>query len=83
MAIIDFVKPDKVVMLESNDFAGSFEFRPLEPGFGITIGTFGEGTKVAKFLCRLGILMHKHIGHTNVVDAPFVKVRRPHQLHHC
>ena len=38
MAILDFVKPDKVVMLESNDFAGSFEFRPLEPGFGITIG---------------------------------------------
>jgi len=38
MAIIDFVKPDKVVMLESNDSQGSFEFRPLEPGFGITIG---------------------------------------------
>jgi DNA-directed RNA polymerase subunit alpha len=38
MAIIDFVKPDKVIMLESNDFTGSFEFRPLEPGFGITIG---------------------------------------------
>jgi len=38
MAILDFVKPDKVVMLESNDFAGTFEFRPLEPGFGITIG---------------------------------------------
>ncbi len=38
MAILDFVKPDKVVMLESNDFTGSFEFRPLEPGFGITIG---------------------------------------------
>ena len=38
MAIIDFVKPDKVVMLDSNDFSGSFEFRPLEPGFGITIG---------------------------------------------
>jgi DNA-directed RNA polymerase subunit alpha len=38
MAILDFVKPDKVVMLESNDFIGSFEFRPLEPGFGITIG---------------------------------------------
>jgi len=38
MAILDFVKPDKVVMLESNDFAGAFEFRPLEPGFGITIG---------------------------------------------
>ncbi len=38
MAILDFVKPDKVVMLESNDSHGSFEFRPLEPGFGITIG---------------------------------------------
>ena len=38
MAILDFVKPDKVIMLESNDFTGSFEFRPLEPGFGITIG---------------------------------------------
>ena len=38
MAILDFVKPDKVVMLDSNDFSGSFEFRPLEPGFGITIG---------------------------------------------
>ncbi|MFY7708664.1 MAG: DNA-directed RNA polymerase subunit alpha [Flavobacteriales bacterium] len=38
MAILDFVKPDKVVMLESNDFTGSFEFRPLEPGFGITVG---------------------------------------------
>ncbi|MFM7104212.1 MAG: DNA-directed RNA polymerase subunit alpha, partial [Flavobacteriales bacterium] len=38
MAIIDFVKPDKVIMLEGDDFNGSFEFRPLEPGFGITIG---------------------------------------------
>ena len=38
MAILDFVKPDKVVMLEANDYTGSFEFRPLEPGFGITIG---------------------------------------------
>jgi DNA-directed RNA polymerase subunit alpha len=38
MAIIDFVKPDKVIMLEGNDFTGSFEFRPLEPGFGITVG---------------------------------------------
>jgi len=38
MAILDFQKPDKVIMIESNDFHGSFEFRPLEPGFGITIG---------------------------------------------
>lgn len=38
MAILDFQKPDKVIMVESNDFRGQFEFRPLEPGFGITIG---------------------------------------------
>jgi len=38
MAILAFQKPDKVIMIESNDFKGQFEFRPLEPGFGITIG---------------------------------------------
>ena len=38
MAILAFQKPDKVIMLEANDFYGKFEFRPLEPGFGITIG---------------------------------------------
>ena len=38
MAILTFQKPDKVVMLESNEFFGKFEFRPLEPGFAITIG---------------------------------------------
>jgi len=38
MAILDFQKPDKVIMLESDDFKGTFEFRPLEPGYGITIG---------------------------------------------
>jgi DNA-directed RNA polymerase subunit alpha len=38
MAILDFQKPDKVVMIDSNEFKGQFEFRPLEPGFGITIG---------------------------------------------
>lgn len=38
MAILDFQQPDKVIMLESNDFTGSFEFRPLEPGYGITVG---------------------------------------------
>ena len=38
MAILAFQKPDKVVMLEANDKFGKFEFRPLEPGFGITIG---------------------------------------------
>ncbi len=38
MAILDFQKPDKVVMIDSSDYSGSFEFRPLEPGYGITIG---------------------------------------------
>mgnify|MGYP006319887075 CR=1 FL=1 len=38
MAILSFQKPDKVVMLESDDFRGQFEFRPLEPGYGVTIG---------------------------------------------
>jgi len=38
MAILDFQKPDKVIMIESDAFNGQFEFRPLEPGYGITIG---------------------------------------------
>jgi len=38
MAILAFQKPDKVIMVESDQFRGVFEFRPLEPGFGVTIG---------------------------------------------
>jgi DNA-directed RNA polymerase subunit alpha len=38
MAILDFQKPDKVIMLNSDERKGEFEFRPLEPGYGITIG---------------------------------------------
>ena len=38
MAILNFQKPDKVVMIDSSDFEGKFEFRPLEPGYGLTIG---------------------------------------------
>lgn len=38
MAILAFQKPDKVIMLDSSDTFGRFEFRPLEPGFGMTIG---------------------------------------------
>jgi len=38
MAILAFQKPDKVVMIEADDFQGVFEFRPLEPGYGITVG---------------------------------------------
>ncbi len=38
MAILAFQKPEKVIMLEATNQYGKFEFRPLEPGFGITIG---------------------------------------------
>jgi DNA-directed RNA polymerase subunit alpha len=38
MPILDFQRPDKVVLLEADDKFGKFEFRPLEPGYGITIG---------------------------------------------
>lgn len=38
MAILAFQKPDKVVMTSSNEVEGEFEFKPLEPGYGITIG---------------------------------------------
>ena len=38
MAILAFQKPDKVIMIQENAFSGKFEFRPLEPGYGITIG---------------------------------------------
>lgn len=38
MAILAFQKPDRVIMLESDSMFGKFEFRPLEPGYGITIG---------------------------------------------
>ncbi|MDR0795370.1 MAG: DNA-directed RNA polymerase subunit alpha [Tannerella sp.] len=38
MAILAFQKPDNVLMLEADNFYGKFEFRPLEPGYGITIG---------------------------------------------
>ena len=38
MAILAFQKPEKVIMIESDEFHGVFEFRPLEPGYGMTIG---------------------------------------------
>ncbi len=38
MAILAFQKPDKVIMLEADNQFGRFEFRPLEPGYGITVG---------------------------------------------
>lgn len=38
MSILNFQKPDKIIMQKSDEFVGTFEFRPLEPGFGQTIG---------------------------------------------
>ena len=38
MGVIPFQQPDKVIMIDSDDRVGQFEFRPLEPGYGITIG---------------------------------------------
>ena len=47
MAILAFQKPEKVIMLESTDSFGKFEFRPLEPGYGMTIGN------ALRRICRL------------------------------
>lgn len=38
MAILDFQRPDKIIMIDSTEFEGKFEFRPLEPGYGLTVG---------------------------------------------
>ncbi len=38
MGILNFVKPDKIVLQKATDFEANFEFRPLEPGYGVTIG---------------------------------------------
>ena len=38
MAILAFQKPDKILMQKATDFEGLFEFKPLEPGFGLTVG---------------------------------------------
>ena len=38
MAILNFQKPDKVIQVKSDNYTGTFEFKPLEPGYGLTIG---------------------------------------------
>jgi len=38
MTVLAFQKPDKVIMVDSDEYYGKFEFRPLEPGYGITVG---------------------------------------------
>src|SRR5664279_5918503 len=38
MAILNFQKPDEIVLQKANDFEAQFEFRPLEPGYAVTVG---------------------------------------------
>ena len=38
MALLSFQRPDKITLQKATDFEGTFEFKPLEPGFGVTIG---------------------------------------------
>ncbi len=38
MSLLTFYKPDKIILQKATDFEGTFEFRPLEPGFGVTVG---------------------------------------------
>ena len=38
MSILNFQKPEEVVMINNQDHVGDFEFRPLEPGYGLTVG---------------------------------------------
>ena len=38
MGLLTFQKPDKIVLQKANDFEGTFEFKPLEQGFGVTVG---------------------------------------------
>ena len=54
MAILSFQKPDKVIMLEADETHGRFEFRPLEPGYGITVGNASEknSSLVSRRLCN-------------------------------
>ena len=51
MAILAFQKPDKVIMLEGTDTVGRFEFRPLEPGYGTTIGNALRRILLASLEC--------------------------------
>ena len=55
MAILAFQKPDKVLMLEADSRFGKFEFRPLEPGFGITVD--GEVVNIPSFAVKPGQLI--------------------------
>jgi DNA-directed RNA polymerase subunit alpha len=52
MAILAFQKPDKVIMLEADDKYGKFEFRPLEPGYGITVGNALRRILITRGFCH-------------------------------
>ena len=52
MAILNFQKPDKIVLQKVTDFEAQFEFRPLEPGYGVTIGN-----------ALRRVLLRRRIGH--------------------
>ena len=56
MAILAFQKPDKVIMLEGTDTVGRFEFRPLEPGYGQTIGNALRRILLTSLTSHLGCL---------------------------
>ena len=67
MAILNFQKPDKVIMIDSSEFEGKFEFRPLEPGYGLTVGnalrrvllSSLEGFAITSCINGMGILPTK------------------------
>ena len=59
MALFNFQKPDKVIMIDSDEFEGIFEFRPLEPGYGLTVGNALRRVMLASlegFAIRLFVL---------------------------
>ena len=82
MAILAFQKPDKVVMLEANDKFGKFEFRPLEPGFGITIGNAlrriyaNDALSVAYVALTIVYLIVAHLPTAYTID-PVAMLRQP------
>ena len=58
MAILNFQKPDKIILQKATDFEAQFEFRPLEPGYGVTIGNvFIRASKR-----ELDVLWHNFLG---------------------
>lgn len=71
MAILAFQKPDKVIMVESNDHFGKFEFRPLEPGYGITVGNALRRILLSSSLEGYAITTIKIVG----VDHEFATIK--------